>query len=774
MHWMFQFLMMAKKHIICLLWTLTPRDRYLYRRRKSFSRGSNYPQQTKFFTWKTLQLDTASTTHTLAVEDLRSMGPAWVDIHGLIKPSSAILRTYGGGIIKPVGQIELVCETQGKFHTLQFQLLNKDVMGSQPPLLSGSDCVRLGLVEMRGNTCSLDRNNQKGGASEVCQLNSGPLRGRVEESGTPDQEVRPASLNGSATEEINLTEETTSTSPVHGTCQDIRVVHRGVISEENVRPKRSMASEVGVSHVPVPWGKLTKAIVMDAFKDVHTGLGTLGPPLHISMNPNVTPIQAHPHRCPVAKEAKASDAIRDLEKQGILKKVTEPTAWISNSVYREKPDGSIRVCIDPSQTINKAIEVPKYPIPTVDELLPKLNNAKIFSCVDVYKGFTNIELDDSSSFLTTMHTPISRYRWLRMPFGVSLGPEEYQRRQHEALEGLTGVVNKADDILVFGSGDSMEEAEKDHDINLWNLMLRCREVNLKLNPRKFQFKVKQVTWMGHLLSSNGITPHPDRVQAIKDMTPPQDVKGVQRFLGMCNYLSRFTPNLAEIVKPLTELTHVNAVWSWSSQHDKAFKTAKSLIANATTLKFFDVNKPCVLQVDASDTGLGGALLQDGQPVAFTSSTLSATEVNYAPIEKECLAIKVACTKFYQYLYGKQDVIVHSDHQPLETIFKKPLSRAPRRLQRMMLQLQPFKFTVVYKKGKYMYLADTLSRAALNLPTPSDPQKEVFQCNSEDVELETMELVSPDMYPSTLEEIKSGCQRKPGKMLKMSRKVGQQN
>ena len=254
-------------------------------------------------------------------------------------------------------------------------------MGSQPPLLSGSDCVRLGLVEIRGNTCSLDRNNQKGGASEVCQLNSGPLRGRVEESGTPDQEVRPASLNGSATEEINVTEETTSTSPVQGTCEDISVVHRAVISEENVRPKRSMASEVGVSHVPVPWGKLTKAIVMDAFKDVHTGLGTLGPPLHISMNPNVTPIQAHPHRCPVAKEAKASDAIRDLEKQGILKKVTEPTAWISNSVYREKPDGSIRVCIDPSQTINKAIEVPKYPIPTVDELLPKLNNAKnLFLC----------------------------------------------------------------------------------------------------------------------------------------------------------------------------------------------------------------------------------------------------------------------------------------------------------------------------------------------------------------------------------------------------------
>ena len=172
-----------------------------------------------------------------------------------------------------------------------------------------------------------------------------------------------------------------------------------------------------------------------------------------------------------------------------------------------------------------------------------------------------------------------------------------------------------------------------------------------------------------------------------------------------------------------------------------------------------MNKPCVLQVDASDTGLGGVLLQDGQPVAFTSSTLSATEVSYAPIEKEYLAIKVACTKSYQYLYGKQDVVVHSDHQPLKTIFKKPLSKAPKRLQRMMLQLPPFKFTVVYKKGKYMYLADTLSRAALNCPTLSGPKEEVFQRDPENsqemfrVELESLDLDSPEMYPSTVEEIK---------------------
>ena len=132
-------------------------------KRKNFFAAIKFSAAKNCFAWKTLQLDTASTTNTLAVDDLRTMCPAGFDIHGPIKLSSASLR--GGGVIKPVGQAELVCETQGKFHTLQFQLLNKDVMGSQPPLLSGSDCVRLGLIDIGRSTCSLDRNKPKGGSS---------------------------------------------------------------------------------------------------------------------------------------------------------------------------------------------------------------------------------------------------------------------------------------------------------------------------------------------------------------------------------------------------------------------------------------------------------------------------------------------------------------------------------------------------------------------------------------------------------------------------------
>ena len=210
----------------------------------------------------------------------------------------------------------------------------------------------------------------------------------------------PVSLNDKPREEFKPTDLPSYTYPFNHVCEDARKVHSTATGESKDKPAIGVGLGMNSSHMPVPFGKLTKDIVMDTFKDVHTGFGTLAPPLHIEMNPDVTLIQAHHHRCPVAKKAQVAEAIRDSEKQGI---VTEPTAWISSSVHREKPDGSIRVFIDPSQTFNKAIEVPKYPIPAVDELLPKLNNAKVFSCVDVYKGFTNIELDESSSYIINQH-----------------------------------------------------------------------------------------------------------------------------------------------------------------------------------------------------------------------------------------------------------------------------------------------------------------------------------------------------------------------------------
>ena len=236
------------------------------------------------------------------------------------------------------------------------------------------------------------------------------------------------------------------------------------------------------------------------------------------------------------------------------------------------------------------------------------------------------------------------------------------------------------------------------------------------------------------------------------MPPPNDKQGVQRFCGMANYLNSFCPNLSPTIKPLFELTQNGHEFIWSTTHQTAFDKAKHLIANAPCLAYFCAHKPTTLQVDASQGGLGAALLQpdqDGklQPVAYSSCKMRPNEEKWAQIEKECLAIVAACDKWDLWIYG-QDVTIHTDHQPLETIFKKPLRSAPRRLQKMMLRLQRYRLKVIYKKGSSLWLADTLSRATLPTTNTSPHTNfEVFRLNIEE------DNSTPGLKSQTLAEIK---------------------
>lgn len=245
------------------------------------------------------------------------------------------------------------------------------------------------------------------------------------------------------------------------------------------------------------------------------------------------------------------------------------------------------------------------------------------------------------------------------------------------------------------------------------------------------------------------------------MPQPSDKAATRCFLGIITYLSKFCPNLSEVVCPLRDLTHIKQDFLWSDQHTKAFKQAKELFSKAPCLRYFNVHAPVVLQVDASEYGLGAALLQPAtnptnscnvqwQPVAYSSSSLSPTEQRYAQIEKETLAIVHAFHKFDQLLFGKSDVTVHSDHKPLETIFKRPLASAPRCLQSMMLTLQRYTFHVEYRKGSTPHIADTLSRA----PLPTTSHKQV---HDELVYRVKFESSNPDLtgfQDATLQDIKT--------------------
>lgn len=206
------------------------------------------------------------------------------------------------------------------------------------------------------------------------------------------------------------------------------------------------------------------------------------------------------------QEVKAK--IEELEQKGIIQKETHPTEWISSMVVAAKP-GKIRICLDP-RDLNRALQRPKYQMPTLEGTLPKLSKAKVFSTLDAKDGFYQVRLDEASSKMTTFWTPFGRYRYLRMPFGISLAPEVFECRRQELLAELEGVEVIRDDILALGYGDTVKEATKDHDKNLINLLKRARQVNLRLNSKKLKLKKTEVQFMGHVITKDGLKPDPEK------------------------------------------------------------------------------------------------------------------------------------------------------------------------------------------------------------------------------------------------------------------------
>ena len=195
-----------------------------------------------------------------------------------------------------------------------------------------------------------------------------------------------------------------------------------------------------------------------------------------------------------------------------------------------------------------------------------------------------------------------------------------------------------------------------------------------------KLRQKSIAYIGHLLATEGIKPDSSKVEAIQNMPELTNVNDVQRFIGFVNYLSHFLPKLSDICKPLRRLTDKNAEWLWTNVYNDAVETIKHLISREPLLRYYRLEDEVTIRCDASQTGLGTVLRQNGPPVAYSSRSLTKTEPRYAQIEKEYLAIVFSCERFSQYLLGRNKITVESDHKPLETIFKKPLFFAPKRLQ----------------------------------------------------------------------------------------------
>ena len=245
--------------------------------------------------------------------------------------------------------------------------------------------------------------------------------------------------------------------------------------------------------------------------------------------------------------------------------------------------------------------------------------------------------------------------------------------------GWTGILNITDDVLIYGVGDTEDEAIADHDRKLEALLQRCRARGIALNKNKLKLRITEVPFMSHIFSKEGLKIDPNKAKAVLEMPRPEDVEGVQRLNGFVNYLAKFLPRLADHMEPIRRLTRQDTEFNWTEEQENAFREVKRLVTTAPVLSYYNPKAELEIQCDASQTGLEAALLQRGRPIAYTSRALTETEQRYAQIEKEMLAIVFSLEKFHQYTYGRH-MKIQSVHKPLESILQKPLACAPRRLQ----------------------------------------------------------------------------------------------
>ncbi|PAA81393.1 hypothetical protein BOX15_Mlig005974g2 [Macrostomum lignano] len=364
-------------------------------------------------------------------------------------------------------------------------------------------------------------------------------------------------------------------------------------------------------------------------------------------------------------------------------------------------------------------------------MISEMTGAKYFSTFDAKSGFHQVQLDQESSLLTAFHTPFGVYKWNRLAFGLKDAPKAYQRRiKEEVTSQVEKCANYIDDIIVWG------KTREEHDQAVRNLLEQCRKKNLTLNRQKTSIGKIELRFLGHILTDKGVKVDPQKVNSIKKMPHPNSFEQraekqaqLQRFIGSANYLSRFIANFSALTSPLRELMKKESEWVWTNDQEKAYQGIKQCLCEAPVLAPFDPNKDLILSVDASKDGLGAALLQEGHVIEYASSALTSAQKKYAQIEKEMLAIVFGCRRFRQYLWGRR-VSVESDHKPLQYIMKKPMDELSARIQRLILKIQEFDLDVQYKPGRYLYLADTLSRAFL---------QSVHSANDIDSELENQIL-----------------------------------
>ena len=271
----------------------------------------------------------------------------------------------------------------------------------------------------------------------------------------------------------------------------------------------------------------TMPTIQQEFPNLFTGLGTLqGDPYTICLKPDAKPFPLGTARnISLPLHEKVHKTLNNMEAQGVISKVQEPTPWCAGMVVVKKKSGGTRICID-LKPLNKCVLRERHPLPRVDDTLAQLTGATTFSKLDANSGFWQIPLSDESKLLTTFITPFGRYCYNKLPFGITSATEHFQQRMNSLLLGLQGVLCVMDDIIVFGKN------QQEHNGRLHAVFTRLSASGMILNSEKCEFSKNRLTFLGHVIDSQGISPDPSKTAAITYMDLPKSVTELRRFLGI--------------------------------------------------------------------------------------------------------------------------------------------------------------------------------------------------------------------------------------------------
>ena len=482
--------------------------------------------------------------------------------------------------------------------------------------------------------------------------------------------------------------------------------------------------------------------VVQDFEDIFAPLKELPPPrsnpFTITLEPEAKPIAKAPYRMAPAELAELKKQLEDLLEKGFIRSSSSP--WGAPVLFVKKKDGSMRLCID-YRGINNITIKDKYPLPRIDELLDQLKGASWFSKIDLASGYHQIPIAKSDIMKTAFRTRYGQYEFVVMPFGLTNAPAAFMRLMNEVFHDYLDkfVIIFIDDILVYS------KSKEEHKEHLRLVMERLRNQKLFAKSSKCSFWKREIGFLGHIVSGEGVAADPEKVQAIREWPRPTTVTEVRSFLGLAGYYRKFVKDFSSIAKPLTKLTGKGVPFLWVEETERAFKKLKEALTTAPVLALPEQGKPYTVYTDASRVGLGCVLMQDGRVIAYASRQLRKHEDNYSTHDLELAAVVFALRIWRSYLYG-EEVEVYTDHQSLKYLFTQPDLNL--RQRRWMEFVADYDIRIRYHPGKANVVADALSRRKLD----ADLEKEVELLNQELKQVKLVVLEGQTSEPLGLQAV----------------------